>query len=151
MHTPTHRLFLTALSLCALALTACGPHMAVPGGFARVDGRHDLRVASPEGVVIAVDRHRNRPRGDLQFWAGALRARVASAYGSVEQTSITTDDGIEGVQIRAHTMHGGRPHHYWTAIFVTRRKVVMVEAGGDEAYFTPHEAEVEAAIRSVEI
>lgn len=145
MRTPT---LVLALSL---VLTACSPHMAVPSGFARVDGRHDLRVASPEGVVIAVDVHRNRPRADLQFWAGALRARVASAYGSVEQTSITNQDGVEGVQIRAYTLQGGRPHHYWAAIFVTSRKVVMVEAGGDEAYFTPREAEVEAAIRSVEI
>ena len=139
-------------ALLALVVTGCGPSLHVPGGFARVDGRHDLRIASPEGVVVAVNVHRNRsPRGDLQFWAGALESRVHRLYGQVDRSPITTDEGMEGVQLRATTVRQGRPHHYWTAVFVTRRKVVVVEAGGDDAYFVPQRDHVEAAMRSVEI
>ncbi|MFT5356711.1 MAG: hypothetical protein ACI9KE_003936, partial [Polyangiales bacterium] len=66
-------------TLALLVLAACGPSLQTPGGFARVDGRHDLRVSSPDGVAIAVNVYRNRrPRGDLEFWAGAMSARVRS-------------------------------------------------------------------------
>lgn len=143
---------LNIIALLALITMGCGPTMDVPGGFARVDGHHDMRLASPEGVVIAVNSHRNRgPRGDLQFWAGALEARVQSTYSNVERAPITSDDGVEGVQIRASTSRAGRTHEYWATIFVTGRRVVLVEAGGDEAHLGRHAEEVQAAIRSVGI
>ena len=140
------------LALLALALSACGPSLHTPGGFARVDGRHDLRVASPDGVAIAVNVYRNRrPRGDLEFWAGAVSARIRNLYGNAERSRIVSDAGVEGVQLRAHTIRNGRPHQYWAAVFVDGRHVVMVEAGGDDAYFGPQAEAIDAAIRSVEI
>ena len=139
-------------ALALLALAACGPSLQTPGGFARVDGRHDLRIASPEGVAIAVNVHRNRsPRGDLAFWAGAMSARVRSLYGSVERSVIVSDSGVEGVQLRARTTQHGRPHQYWTTVFVDGRRVITVEAGGDDAFFGPQAEAIEAAIRSVEL
>lgn len=139
-------------ALALLLMTACGPSLHTPGGFARVDGRHDVRIASPEGVAIAVNVHRNRsPRGDLAFWAGAVSARVRSLYGSVEESAIVSDAGVEGVQLRARTTRNGRPHQYWTAVFVDGRSVVTVEAGGDDAFFGPQVEAIEEAIRSVEL
>ncbi len=140
-------LFLIALTLSF----ACGPSMQKPTGFARVDGDYDLRVTNAEGVVIAVNTHRNRrPHGDLAFWAGALGARMERTYGEVERVAVESDNGHEGISMRARTVEGGRPYVYWATVYLMGRRVVTVEAGGDEAYFTPVTDEVEAAIRSVE-
>lgn len=136
----------------ALVLSACGPTMDVPGGFVRVDGDYDLRISNAEGVVVGVNVHRNRrPRGDLGFWASALDARVRARYGATQRVEVETDSGVEGIQIRAATARDGRPHRYWATVFVSGRDVVLVEAGGDEAYFASHETEVLAAIQSLEI
>ena len=135
-----------------VALSACGPAMDVPGGFVRVDGDYDLRVTNAEGVVVGVNVYRNRrPHGDLGFWAGALDARVRAQYGQTQRVEVTSDSGVEGVRIQAATARDGRPHRYWATVFVTGRRVVVVEAGGDEAHFAPQEEQVEAAIRSIEI
>ena len=136
----------------ALIVSACGPTMDVPGGFVRVDGDYDLRVTNAEGVVVGVNVYRNRrPHGDLGFWASALNARVQARYGATQRVEISTNDGVEGVQIRAATARDGRPHRYWATVFVSGRKVVLVEAGGDDAYFAGRENEVVAAIQSIEI
>ncbi len=140
------------VGLVALVAVGCGPTLDTPGGFARVDGRHDLRIASPEGVALSVNVYRNRrPRGDLTFWSGALHARLRSEYTVVERLPITSDSGVDGVQIRARALRNGRPHQYWTAIFVAGRNVILVEAGGDDAFFAPQEETIEAAMRSVDI
>lgn len=136
----------------ALIVSACGRTMDVPGGFVRVDGDYDLRVTNAEGVVVGVNVYRNRrPHGDLGFWASALDARVRARYGATQRVELSTDSGVEGVQIRAATARDGRPHRYWATVFVTGRNVVLVEAGGDEAHFTGHEDEVVAAIQSIDI
>ena len=96
--------------------------------------------------------YRNRrPHGDLGFWASALDARVRARYGATQRVEIETDSGVEGIQIRAATARDGRPHRYWATVFVSGRNVVLVEAGGDDAHFGPHEDEVIAAIQSLEI
>ena len=136
----------------ALIVSACGPTMDVPGGFVRVDGDYDLRVTNADGVVVGVNVYRNRrPHGDLGFWASALDARVRARYGATQRVEIETDSGVEGIQIRAATARDGRPHRYWATVFVSGRNVVLVEAGGDDAHFGPHEDEVIAAIQSLEI
>ncbi|MEM6954360.1 MAG: hypothetical protein AAF411_04270 [Myxococcota bacterium] len=144
----------TALWIALTFTVACGPSMQKPSGFARVDGDYDVRVTNAEGVVIAVNSHRNRgPNGDLAFWAGALEARMERTYGEVERLEIESDDGHEGIALRARTVEGGRPYIYWAAVYLMGRRdrqVVTVEAGGDEAYFLPVADEVEAAMRSVE-
>lgn len=140
-------LALIALTFCF----ACGPSMQQPTGFARVDGDYDLRVTNAEGVVIAVNAHRNRrPHGDLEFWAGALQARMARSYGEVERVRLESDSGHEGFSLRVRTIDRGRPYIYWATVYLMGSRVVTVEAGGDEAYFLPVSDDVEAAIRSVE-
>ncbi len=140
------------LMILALAVSACGPTMDVPGGFVRVDGEYDLRVTNADGVVVGVNTYRNRrPNGDLGFWAAALDARVRARYGATQRVEIATNSGVEGIQIRAATARDGRPHRYWATVFVTGRNVVLVEAGGDEAHFAPHEEDVLAAIQSLDI
>lgn len=144
------------LSLCATVLASgcAGPQLATPTGFAAnpSDKAYDYRASDGEGVVLAVRRHKNQLRGDLEFWTSALDVRLQSAgYEATERRSITSADGHTGTQLRYTLDDGGRALDFWVTLFVTKRHVVVVEAGGDQQLLAPKASTVQEAIASVEI
>ena len=147
------RIHLLAFVIGTLVV-GCGasPQLRSPTGFVRVDGDpYDLRVTNADGVVLGVRVLPNRPAGDLGFWAGAVDAQLRQRYTAVAAEDVQTPSGLRGRQLRYTFEQNGRLHHYWSTVFVQARRVVLVEAGGDEEYFTPRRAELEAAIASLRL
>jgi len=142
---------------CALAsamlTTGCGVSIATPPGFARLDSNDDFdwRATSAEGVVLGVRREPNKPAGNLEFWASAVRYELErQGYSKVDVAAVRSKDGVDGQMLRYRTSRNGRPHVLWTAVYVTDSRVVVVEAGGDEAHFARVEKAVDKAMQSVE-
>jgi len=141
-------LITTMLLGCATAR----PELAVPTSFVQVDGDpYDVRLTTAQGVVLGVRAFDNAPYGDLGFWSAAVDAQARQRYEATAREEIETESGVAGVRIRYRGAHAGRPHVYWATVFVTERRVLLVEAGGDEAHFGEREAELEAAIRSLRL
>jgi hypothetical protein len=147
------------LSLCLpfALLTGCArsPQIEAPDGFAELDGgeTYSFRATTASGVVLAVRAEDNDVRGNLEFWSRALDNRLQKGgYTKVALTKIKTASDLEGRRFRYEIDRSGRKHEYWMTVFVTPSRVVVVEAGGDEAFFDADtEREVERAIRSIEI
>jgi hypothetical protein len=149
------------LLLCALGLAApacAGPRVNTPAGFATLgdDDHFSYRAASAEGVVLAVRVERNRPEGNLAFWSRVVDERMQSR-GYVpdgDPRPVQSADGLAGTQYRYRVAHQGRAHRYWVAVFVkpggflSRSRVYVVEAGGDQEVFDPAAAAVERAMAS---
>jgi len=150
---------LTALLALSLMAPACGVTLRAQDGFARIDDdAFDRRVVSPDGVVVAVRVQRNRPEASLDFWVRAVDERMR-AQGYVpdgDPRAVTTAAGMQGAQLRYLRDVGGRPHRYWTTLFVRPSgflrpsKVYVVEAGGDAETFDRAAPRVERTIASLE-
>ena len=149
---------LTILSLLAtFAFAACtGPQVQVqtPDGFAELEKqkRYEYRAANAQGVVLAVRREANEPRGDLAFWSGAVDAQLRRAgYTALSANEVETATGVTGRQIRYKIVRHNREHAFWVSVFVLENAVITVEVGGDHAFFDQLEKPIEAAIQSLRL
>lgn len=142
---------LAAASLTTGCATA---KLDTPNGFANHDpgAAYDVRVSDGEGVVLAVRSEKNRPRGDLQYWTSALDVQLRSAgYRATAVEEVESADGQAGTQLRYELDDNGRTLEFWLSVFVTDRRVVVVEAGGDATFFEPKADQVAAAIASLHV
>ncbi len=140
------------LASLAIASVACGPKLAPPPSFARVDGGdYDDRVTTPQGVVVAVRKEANDPRADVAFWSRAIDLRLLhDGYARASESPITTDRGLAGVELAYARADEGRTYRYEVAVFVDGKRLYLVEAGGDAEVFDPARADVEKALRSLD-
>jgi len=145
------------LTLASLALGACGStaKVATPAGFAKVESDDDYayRATSAHGVVIATRTNPNKLQGNLDFWKESVDLKLRDAGYVLEdkgERNVKTASGLEGKQLRYTTTKSGREHAYWVTVFVTKKRVVLVEAGGDKAPFAKAEPALERAISTLE-
>ncbi|MBI2897350.1 MAG: hypothetical protein HYY06_27580 [Deltaproteobacteria bacterium] len=146
------------LVAAGLGGTSCASfHLRTATGFVELEDQddYDLRATSAEGVVVSVRKMPNRPRGSLAFWTGAVDERLQrEGYAPVSLRAVRTESGLAGRQIRYERVRSGVTYHYWVTVFVTeggflsRSRVFLVEAGGDQFTFPQAERDVERTIRS---
>lgn len=139
----------------ALLLFGCGgAQLNTPAGFAEISDSdaYDYRATSAEGVVMAVRREDNNPKGNLEFWASAVHYELErKGYSHTDATNVRSMGGVSGRQMRFRITRDGRPHVLWVTVFVTDKRVFVVEAGGDVAHFERVEKAVEEAIRAIDL
>jgi hypothetical protein len=128
------------LALAALCgALGCAPFEAqTPPGFVSLadqDPLYDYRATTHDGVVLAVRVLPNDPVGDEAFWsqAVALRLRHQGGYALLESRAVQTASGLPGRQLRFGHDEGTRPHLYQVTLFVTRKRIYLLEAGGAKA------------------
>ncbi len=142
-----------ALAVAALGGGCTSVHITTPPGFAELDSAagYRYRASNAEGVVLAVRREKNDPQGDLSFWSGAIDAQLRRAgYSAVEAHDVEAS-GLKGKQIRYLIVREGRDHAYWINVFVTKKSVVTVEAGGDKDLFAHEEDAIKKAIATLDV
>ncbi len=142
-----------AASIAASGALGCTPVLVTPPGFAELDEGDDYRyrASNAEGVVLAVRREKNAPKSDLAFWSGAVDAGLRRAgYTALEAHDVEAS-GHKGKQIRYRILRDGREHAYWVNVFVTKKMVVTLEAGGDAELFAREEDAIKRAIASLDV
>jgi hypothetical protein len=106
-----------------------------PPGFVALDDpepRYHYRATTHDGVVLGVRSIDNQPRGDEGFWSQAveLRLRHQGGYALLETRPVKTNAGLTGRQLRFGHDEGSHPHLYQVTLFVTRKRIYLLEAGG---------------------
>lgn len=137
------------LGFCA----GCSPLMNAPPGFVDVSGgAYDFRAVSADGLVIAGREMKNSPRGDMAFWVKAIEneLRFGRGYALLGSRDVKTAKGLLGRELRFGHDEGASPHVYWVAVFVTERKLYVVEAGGTRELVEQNEASLKQAISSLD-
>jgi hypothetical protein len=151
-----HKLALTlAFPLCA-ALAGCGhPFVpATPPGFVDMGMRYpdgEYRATTADGVVLGVRAWDNDPKGELSFWSRTLelRMREQGGYALLDKKSVAARGGLTGVAMRFGHDEGKTPYLYTVALFVTDKKIYVVEAGGVKAEVAKQEAQIDWAIANL--
>jgi hypothetical protein len=144
------------LLVAALGLSAgCGrPFVpATPQGFLDLGERYpdgEYRATTPDGVVIAIRAYDNDPRGELSFWSRALerRMRESGGYALIDKRDVACRGGLTGVEMRFGHDEGKEPYLYAIALFVTDKKIFVIEAGGTKAEMTRQDAQIDWAVRN---
>ena len=148
----TQRTLILTLSLVATLFgSGCsrGFDIKTPDGFAELDDAegYRYRATSADGVVLAVRREKNEPKGSLDFWAAAVGNELTSrGYGKPAVESLKSQNGTAGKKLAFRTVKNGRPSVLWVAVFVSDDRVVVVETGGDADHFSQVESKVSAAL-----
>jgi hypothetical protein len=159
---PSGRSALRSLALAigvalGAALTAgCGhPFVAAtPPGFVDLGDRYprnEYRATTADGVVIGVRAWDNDPHGELSFWTRALerRMRDLGGYALLEKRDVAARGGLTGVAMRFGHDEGKTPYLYTVALFVTDKKIYVVEAGGSKVEVAKVEPQINWAIQNL--
>jgi hypothetical protein len=111
----------------------------------------EYRATTADGVVLGVRAMDNDPKGELAFWARAveLRMRDAGGYALLDKRSVAARGGLTGVAMRFGHDEGKIPYLYTVAIFVTDKKIYLVEAGGVKSEVVKQEAQIDWAITNL--
>jgi hypothetical protein len=151
-----HPLALSLLLPLAVALAGCGhPFVpATPPGFVDMGLRYpdgEYRAATADGVVIGIRAWDNDPKGELSFWSRALelRMRDQGGYALLDKKPVEARGGLTGVAMRFGHDEGKTPYLYTVALFVSNKKIYVVEAGGVKSEVVKQEPQIEWAIRNL--
>ncbi len=148
----------TLLALC-LALPGCGASFtaATPPGFVDLGDdpseRYDYRAITPDGLVMAVRDIEHDPRGELTFWTQAVEnhMRQKGGYALLQTRDVKSADGLGGKQLRFGHDEGSKPHLYFVTIFVTDKRIYVVEAGGTKELMDRHAQQIDWAIENFHV
>jgi hypothetical protein len=150
---PTLALLLA--SLATLGVTGCGhPFVAAtPQGFVDLGERYphgEYRATTADGVIIGIRAYDNDPQGELSFWSRALerRMRETGGYALLDKHPVSARGGLTGIQMRFGHDEGKEPYLYEIVLFVTEKKIYLLEAGGTKTEMAKQDAQIEWAIKS---
>jgi hypothetical protein len=148
---------LLALCLAAvgsLAAAGCGRSFvpATPPGFVDLGDNYpdgEYRATTADGAVLGIRAFDNEPKGELAFWSRALenRMRENGGYALLQKRSVTSNGGLVGAELDFGHDEGNTPHLYRVALFVTDKKIFVLEAGGAKAEMERQAAQIDWAIK----
>jgi hypothetical protein len=145
-----------ALAAGVLLLSAgCTTFRAsTPAGFVELadQERYEYRATTHDGVVLSVRSLDNDPRGDEAFWTRAveLRLRHQGGYALLDNRAVSAQHGLTGRQLRFGHDEGARPHLYQVTLFVTHKRIYLLEAGGSRDAVQRESAKLEAFVAKFE-
>jgi hypothetical protein len=150
------RIGLPLLFAALATLAGCGHPFVpfTPPGFVDL-GTHypdgEYRAVTAENVVIGIRAWDNDPKGNLAFWSRALerRMREMGGYALLDKRDVAAQAGLTGVAMRFGHDEGRTPYLYTVAIFVTAKKIYVVEAGGVKDEVVKVEPLIQQAIVSL--
>jgi hypothetical protein len=131
----------------ALGLAACGRPFDVKTapGLIELDNQepqYQYRAMAPEGVVIGVRVIDTAGRGNLEFWTRAttLRMRELNGYALIGEGEVKSRDGTAGHELRFGHDESGKPYLYTLRLYVAKKRLFLVEAGGPQLEMNRYKA-----------
>lgn len=148
------RIRLSLAVLFAVLALGCGQpfHHKTPSGFVELEDQEDkgynYRAVSADGTVLAVRALENKPKGELAFWADAIRnhMRQQGGYAHLATRDLKTRSGLVGKQLRFGHDRSQKPHLYYVTVFVTDDYIYVLEAGGTKERVEKSEPMIDESI-----
>ena len=147
------------LLVTALLLGGCGHsfYAATPKGFVELkdqeDRGYDYRATTADGLVIAVREIDNDPEGPIEFWSRAIQntMRQRGGYALLDKRDVTNVDGLAGRQLRFGHDEASKPDLYYVTLYVTPKKLYLLEAGGSKQQMESHEAQLDWSVKNFRV
>jgi hypothetical protein len=142
------------VAACLTAFAGCRPFVpATPPGFVELEDRYsysEYRATTADGVVIGIRAFDNEPKGERPFWVRAIenRMRDSGGYALLEKREVKNRGGLTGTELRFGHDEGDEPYLYRLVVFVTDKRVFLVEAGGAKAQMERQGEQIDWAIKN---
>jgi hypothetical protein len=138
----------------SLAAAGCGRSFvpATPPGFVDLGDNYpdgEYRATTADGAVLGIRAFDNEPKGELAFWSRALenRMRENGGYALLAKRSVTSSGGLVGAGLDFGHDEGSTPHLYRVVLFVTDKKIFVLEAGGAKAEMDRQATQIDWAFK----
>ncbi len=141
----------------AMMAAGCVATMDMPDGFVQVkndgDDLYRMRGVSADGVVCALRTHDNPKRGTLAFWSEAVKNELVSSkgYKLIKSEPVQSRAGRPGTLMTFSAERSGTAFTYLLAVFVSRGKVLIAEAGGKADRVKPRLGAIKNAMLSAKL
>lgn len=143
-----------ALAAAVATFASCRPFVpATPPGFVELEDRYsysEYRATTADGVVIGIRAFDNEPKGEQAFWVRAIenRMRDTGGYALLEKREVKNRGGLTGTELRFGHDEGDEPYLYRLTIFLTEKRVFLIEAGGSKPQMERQADQIDWAIRN---
>ena len=143
-----------AIAAFLAAFASCRPFVpATPPGFVELEDRYsytEYRATTADGVVIGIRAFDNEPKGERAFWVRAIenRMRDSGGYALLEKREVKNRGGLTGIELKFGHDEGDEPYLYRMSIFVTDKRVFIIEAGGTKPQMERQAEQIDWAIRN---
>ncbi|RAL23984.1 hypothetical protein DL240_07490 [Lujinxingia litoralis] len=159
------RLLHAALLATALSTVACADfHITTPDQMVEVsktkDTAADYVAMTHNGVVmraqtfeVGESRSADAPPASLAFWEQAVmeRMRTRGGYALLSTSEVQAASGEEGLRFEFGRDQNGAPYRYTLALFVTEKRIHLIEAGGRQDRYEEASAAIDDALASYQI
>ncbi len=154
------RLILAMLALNTLV--GCDEfELSAPPGFVELESSaYAFQATNAQNVVIAV-RTLDANGASHEFWQTAVREQMRrlGGYELVDERDVRSKDGTAGSQLSFHRQENGKRHVYTVATFVKedsfafvdRRRLFVVETGGEAAAYESQADTLTRTLASIEL
>lgn len=152
----------TLAIIIALTVSACSTFdIETPDNMVAVEkSKREYVAMTHDGVVLRALVHEQGEgdssevgRASLDFWVESVgeRMRTRGGYALLDQSKITSANGVEGAQLQFGRDQDGDSYLYVITLFVTDKNVHVLDAGGEKERFEAVQSSVDAAIRTYEV
>ena len=130
--------------LLLIGTVGCEPKitMQTPEGFAKLDASHTsylTKAMSADQVVVTSKICEGLEGADVNFWAASISRELTSRkYVLQKQEDITSNSSLKGKLLEFKLDSVSGTYLYYVAVFVKGKKVLIGEAGGQEAAIAKH-------------
>jgi hypothetical protein len=129
------------------------PRVEIPKGLAEMDtGRDFFSAISPEGLILRIRTVVNYPEKDIDFWTAALGKHLTGVgyYPAGEKKTFDSPAG-EGGYFEWGLPYIGEDYLYLTAACVKGKKILILEAAGEQSVYSQYREALIESLNSAEL
>ena len=149
------RNIIIALTLGLLGATGCASNFQVktPDNFVSLQRYRSptyYKAVSPDNGVITVTAFKHRDRGTLGFWTEIFKREMTlrKGYKLGTMAPVKTQRGLEGRTLAFTATNGGVPYVYVATLFVTAKKIYVIEGAARAKLWPKHKAAMDSLVAS---
>jgi hypothetical protein len=140
------------LAIAGMTLGACNTFkIETPPQFVsleRVRTTRYYKAISTDGSVVTVSAFDHLDKGTLAYWTEIVRREMTLSKGYVHTgtTAVKTRRGLAGQQLAFTAQNAATTYAYTATVFVTKKRIYVIEAAAKAPDFAAHKAAFDAVI-----
>lgn len=111
---------------------------------------HHGVVMRAQTFEVGESRGADAPPASLDFWEQAVmeRMRTRGGYALLEKSQTQAASGEQGLRLEFGRDQNGAPYRYTVALFVTEKRIHLIEAGGRQDRYEEATEAIDQALES---
>jgi hypothetical protein len=139
-----------AAAILVFSYTGCASPpgtMVPPAQFKKYNSKNELKMITADGVRLKARKTDNYPEASLEFWTqAALQHLEKSGYNHLKTVCFKTQKNLDGCTLKFALPKGAEDWIFQETIFVTGKKLILIEATGEFSRFKAIDKDLDKAL-----